>query len=60
MADFTQFNDDNVLMTEKDAVKCREFAKNNWYFLPVDAKPTDAVIHKLDLLLKQKGILNGL
>ena len=60
MADFTQFNDDNVLMTEKDAVKCRDFAKDTWYYLPVNAKPTDAVIHKLDLLLKQKGILNGL
>ena len=60
MADFTQFNDDNVLMTEKDAVKCRDFAKDTWYYLPVNAKPTDAVIHKLDLLLKQKGSLNGL
>ncbi|KPZ54691.1 Tetraacyldisaccharide 4'-kinase [Pseudoalteromonas sp. P1-13-1a] len=60
LADFTQFNDDSVLMTEKDAVKCRDFAKDNWYYLPVNAKPTDAVIHKLDLLLKQKGILNGL
>lgn len=58
--DFAQFSDDNVLMTEKDAVKCKGFAKDNWYFLPVDAKPTDAVINKLDLLLKQKGILNGL
>lgn len=27
-----------VLMTEKDAVKCREFAKENWWYLPVDAK----------------------
>ncbi|QYJ87563.1 tetraacyldisaccharide 4'-kinase [Shewanella mesophila] len=27
-----------VLMTEKDAVKCREFAKQNWWYLPVDAK----------------------
>jgi len=27
-----------VLMTEKDAVKCRPFAKSNWYFLPISAK----------------------
>lgn len=26
-----------IIMTEKDAVKCRSFACNNWYFLPVDA-----------------------
>jgi tetraacyldisaccharide 4'-kinase len=58
--DFKQFGNDNVLMTEKDAVKCGEFAKDNWYYLPVDAKPTQAVIHKLTLILKEKGILNGL
>ncbi len=28
---------DNVIMTEKDAVKCAEFAKENWWFLPVSA-----------------------
>ncbi|MEZ9198784.1 tetraacyldisaccharide 4'-kinase [Shewanella sp. 10N.286.54.B9] len=27
-----------LLMTEKDAVKCREFAKDNWWYLAVDAK----------------------
>lgn len=26
-----------LLMTEKDAVKCRAFAKDNWWYLPVDA-----------------------
>ncbi|MDZ4098664.1 MAG: tetraacyldisaccharide 4'-kinase, partial [Methylophilaceae bacterium] len=26
-----------VLMTEKDAVKCAPFAKQNWWYLPVDA-----------------------
>jgi len=58
--DFTQFGNDNVLMTEKDAVKCSDFAKDNWYYLPVNAKPTQAVINKLTLILKEKGILNGL
>ena len=28
---------DNVLMTEKDAVKCAEIAKDNWWYLPVSA-----------------------
>jgi len=26
-----------LLMTEKDAVKCRSFAQANWWYLPVDA-----------------------
>ncbi|MEB6335060.1 tetraacyldisaccharide 4'-kinase [Serratia rhizosphaerae] len=26
-----------LLMTEKDAVKCRAFAQDNWWYLPVDA-----------------------
>ncbi|EKY3117668.1 tetraacyldisaccharide 4'-kinase [Cronobacter turicensis] len=26
-----------LLMTEKDAVKCRAFAHDNWWYLPVDA-----------------------
>ncbi|AEN64165.1 Tetraacyldisaccharide 4'-kinase [Enterobacter soli] len=27
-----------LIMTEKDAVKCRPFAKENWWYLPVDAE----------------------
>lgn len=27
-----------LLMTEKDAVKCRQFAQENWWFVPVSAK----------------------
>jgi len=27
-----------LLMTEKDAVKCRAFAEANWWYLPVDAQ----------------------
>lgn len=26
-----------LIMTEKDAVKCRSFAEDNWWYLPVDA-----------------------
>jgi len=38
LTDFNEF-DDNIplLMTEKDAVKCRDFCKDNWWYLPVDA-----------------------
>jgi tetraacyldisaccharide 4'-kinase len=58
--DFSQFGQQPVVMTEKDAVKCGHFAKSNWYYLPVDAVPSTAVIEKLNSLLKEKGILNGL
>ncbi|MGY5957620.1 tetraacyldisaccharide 4'-kinase [Kosakonia sp. BK9b] len=27
-----------LIMTEKDAVKCRAFAEDNWWYLPVDAQ----------------------
>jgi len=27
-----------LVMTEKDAVKCRPFAEDNWWYLPVDAQ----------------------
>jgi len=27
-----------LIMTEKDAVKCRAFAKENWWYLPVDTE----------------------
>lgn len=27
-----------LIMTEKDAVKCRAFARDNWWYLPVDAQ----------------------
>lgn len=38
LADFNAFNDNiALLMTEKDAVKCRGFCKGNWWYLPVDA-----------------------
>ncbi len=28
----------SLIMTEKDAVKCRAFAEDNWWYLPVDAQ----------------------
>ncbi|HCG8599642.1 TPA: tetraacyldisaccharide 4'-kinase [Vibrio parahaemolyticus] len=34
----------NVIMTEKDAVKCSDYAQDNWWYLPVSAQfePKDA------------------
>ena len=36
-----------LLMTEKDAVKCRAFAQANWWYLPVDAIMADERAQRL-------------
>ena len=36
--DFNFANSFPVIMTEKDAVKCRAFAQDNWFYLPVMAE----------------------
>ena len=42
LADFNAFDDKiPLLMTEKDAVKCHGFCKDNWWHLPVDADFND-------------------
>lgn len=37
-----------LLMTEKDAVKCRTFAQPDWWYLAVDARPSPAFSAWLD------------
>ena len=58
--DFIETESNAVFMTEKDAVKCQQFAKNNWYYLKVDATPTKELIEQINQLLKQKGITHGI
>ena len=49
------FADDNpVLMTEKDAVKCEAFAKTNWWLVPVDAQLDTAFYDWLFNVLDKK------
>ncbi len=36
-----------LIMTEKDAVKCRSFAEETWWYLPVDAHLEDEQAEKL-------------
>ncbi|MBU9810218.1 tetraacyldisaccharide 4'-kinase [Rahnella sp. C60] len=48
-----------LLMTEKDAVKCRAFAQPDWWYLPVEAKITGRKAEKLlqkisDLILEKR------
>jgi tetraacyldisaccharide 4'-kinase len=42
--DFEHINADVVLMTEKDAVKCRTFAQANFWVLPVSAVVNDGLM----------------
>ncbi|MEG1041756.1 MAG: tetraacyldisaccharide 4'-kinase [Pseudomonas sp.] len=37
-----------LVMTEKDAVKCRAFAADDWWYLAVDAVPSPAFVAWLD------------
>jgi tetraacyldisaccharide 4'-kinase len=42
-----------VVMTEKDAVKCRPFAADDWWYLAVDAVPSDAFVSWFDSQLSR-------
>ncbi len=50
--DFEVYRGDTVVMTEKDAIKCQEYAKPEWYSLIVGAQLSEhfwqAFQHKLD------------
>lgn len=41
-----------LLMTEKDAVKCRAFAADDWWYLAVDAVPSAAFVAWIDQRLQ--------
>jgi tetraacyldisaccharide 4'-kinase len=46
--DFNSYDDNMaLLMTEKDAVKCQKFAKDNWWYVPVDAHLNEQKIQPL-------------
>lgn len=50
-----QFNDQRpLIMTEKDAVKCRRFATDRYWYLPIDAELPEAFSQQLLKLLKDK------
>lgn len=52
-SDFECFaSGDTIVMTEKDAVKCRVFAKQNSWFLPVEAHLNSLFIKKFEVYLK--------
>jgi len=53
-AEDLQFGDDlPVVMTEKDAVKCRPFAGDDFWYLPIEARMSPAFQHRFTVLLKE-------
>ncbi|MEH2920222.1 tetraacyldisaccharide 4'-kinase [Samsonia erythrinae] len=52
----TRDADQPLLMTEKDAVKCRAFARHNWWYLPVDAVLSEPLATQL--LVRLENVLN--
>lgn len=56
--DDLNFNDDNaILMTEKDAVKCLQFATKNMWYIPIEATISGKL--KQLILEKLRNIPNG-
>ena len=51
--DSVQGSDHVVLMTEKDAVKCMEFAQPNWWYVRLKAEPEKAFQEEFSRRLKQ-------
>ena len=49
-------DNDIIVMTEKDAVKCMKFAQANWYALPVDAVISDSLERNLTDQIKKLKI----
>lgn len=49
----------NVLMTEKDAVKCAVFAQDNWWYLPVSAQfepeEEQQILNRIKEVMEQYG-----
>jgi len=60
-SDFQFANNFPVVMTEKDAVKCREFAQPQWFYLPISASLPDSFWlgfqQKLERICAQKKTL---
>jgi len=49
-------DDQPLLMTAKDAVKCQEFAAENWWYLSVTAQLPDTFYIAFHDFLAQQGL----
>jgi tetraacyldisaccharide 4'-kinase len=52
-ADLVFADDIPVVMTEKDAVKCRQFANDDYWYLKISVEMNKAFEHRLNILLKE-------
>ena len=50
--DLSFSNDNPIVMTEKDAVKCREFANANCWYLKIEVEMSKTFEHRLNILMK--------
>ncbi|HSH73279.1 MAG TPA: tetraacyldisaccharide 4'-kinase [Methylophilaceae bacterium] len=46
-SDLQSLQAEAILMTEKDAVKCADFAQPDWWYLPVEAKVDEALLQAI-------------
>ncbi len=46
--DFADFSSEMIVMTEKDATKCKSFAQDNWYYLLVDMEIGENVLDSIN------------
>ena len=56
-SDFKDYDDMDIIMTEKDAVKCKSFAKENFWYLPIYADVEEGLFKQMIKKLRIK--LNG-
>ncbi len=52
-SDFKDYDDMDIIMTEKDVVKCKNFAKENFWFLPIYADVEEELFKKM---IKKLGL----
>ena len=45
--DFIKYEDYNIVMTEKDAIKCQKFAMNNFWVLPLETKVDERLFRNI-------------
>jgi len=46
-ADFKSYHNMDIIMTEKDAIKCKSFAKENFWYIPIHAEVDEVLFKKM-------------
>jgi len=54
--DFVKYEDYNIVMTEKDAIKCKKFANTNFWVLPIETEVDDRLFKDI---LKKTSLTHG-